>query len=195
MAESPKRRRTRAPTAAREPPPRSVVWRKRAWTFIRSGWGAIPILATLIGVGFTLRHEFDSQPASRAAALSNLTLDRNVDFGQYLDRIKSPRTPYTSAQLGRKGVYLEFDISVTGYHGKSLPLRWILLDQDTNNLIDQGEALRIRPRAEQDSGTWFSWVPVPPGGHSYVVRLSLYDDQVPPRPLARLDSDSFQLSA
>jgi hypothetical protein len=193
MPDGPEAQRSQTTAAAPEPPVRARGWPRRVLGFARSGWAAIPIVATLIGIGFTLRHELDSSPPSREAALSSLTLDRNVGFGQYLDRIQSPRTPYTSAQLGRKGVYLEFDISVTGYRGERLPLRWILLDESSNDLVDQAEALRIRPRAEHDKGTWFTWVPIPPGRRAYVVRLQLYDDQVPARPLARLDSDSFQL--
>ena len=120
-------------TGARAQSVPSPVGRRRVLRFARSGWAAIPILATLIGIGVTLRHELTTtSPPARRAALSNLTLDRNVSFGQYLDRIELPRRPYTDAQLGRKGVYLEFDISVTGYRGKRLPLRWLVLDMRTH---------------------------------------------------------------
>jgi hypothetical protein len=195
MAARPEQQGSEVMTAARaQSVPSPVGWR-RVLGVARSGWAAIPILATLIGIGVTARRELiNTSPTARRAALSNLTLDRNVSFGQYLDRIELPRRPYTTAQLGRKGIYLEFDISVTGYHGKRLPLRWILLDKATHDLVDQGEALRITPRAEHDDGTWFTWVEIPRAARKYVIRLQLYDDQVPARPLARLDSHAFRLS-
>jgi hypothetical protein len=189
-----KPRRSQAAVPARAQRGHSATWWRRVLGYLRSGWAAIPILATLIGLGFTVRHELNSAPPSRGAALSHLSLTRHVSFGQYLDLIQSPRTPYNSAQLAREGVYLEYDVSVTGYKGKLLPLRWILLDDSTNNLVRQAEALRIKPRAEHDAGSWASWVPIPRGGRRYVVRLQLYDDQTPATPLAHLDSSPFQLS-
>jgi hypothetical protein len=187
------KRRSHAKPIPRKRPTYSPGWGHRVFGLARSGWAAIPIAATLIGISFTVWHELHATPRTRKAALSRLTLDRNVSFGQYLDRIESPRTPYTAKLLARRGIYLEFDISITGFEGKRLPLRWILLDQRSNNLVNQAEALRIRPRAEDDAGTWFTWVPIPKSDHTYVVRLQLYDDQIPARPLARLDSKPFQL--
>ena len=193
MSNTKKRSRVRA--TPRTQPTRAPGWGRRVLGVARSGWAAIPIAATLIGISFTVWHEFHSTPQARKAALSSLTLDRNVNFGQYLDRIESPRAPYNAKLLARRGIYLEFDIAVTGFRGKRLPLRWILLDERSNNLVDQAEALRIHPRAEDDAGTWFTWVPIPKSGHVYVVRLQLYDDQTPARPLARLDSKPFRLDA
>ena len=72
----------------------------------------------------------EAPPAARSATLSNVTLDRSVAFGQYLDRIKLTRAPYTPATLSRRGAYVEFDYAIAGYKGKRLPLRWQLVDAE-----------------------------------------------------------------
>ena len=121
-------------------------------------------------------------PAARSATLSNVTLDRSVAFGQYLDRIKLTRTPYTPATLSRRGAYVEFDYAIAGYKGKRLPLRWQLVDARTADQLAQSEDLGIKAQATTDRGTWFVWVPLPHGhGRRFFVQIQLYkqDGRVP----------------
>jgi hypothetical protein len=115
-------------------------------------------------------------PATKAARLSNLTLDRDVTFGQYLDRKDLPRTPYPAAQLARRGAWVAFDFRITGYDGKRLPLRWQLTDAGTGDQLDQSRDVAITPDANTDQGSWDVWVPLPRGHRRFYVEVQLYDD-------------------
>jgi hypothetical protein len=116
-------------------------------------------------------------PATKAARLRGLTLDRDITFGQYLDRKGFPRAPYTRPQLARRGAYVDFDFRITGYKGKRLPLRWQLIDARTGDQLDQSRDIAIRPDATTDQGTWDVFVPLPRGHSRFYVEVQLYDDK------------------
>jgi hypothetical protein len=118
----------------------------------------------------------DAPPATKAARLSNLTLDRDTTFGQYLDRKELPRKPYPPAQLARHGAYVEFHFGIEGYRGKRLPLRWQLVDAGTGDQLDQSRDIAITPDATTDQGNWDVWVPLPRGHRRFYVQVQLYDD-------------------
>jgi hypothetical protein len=144
----------------------------------------IGLAATVLGVVFVLWPSLKPEPppAARSATLSNVTLDRSVAFGQYLDRIKLTRAPYTPATLSRRGAYVEFDYAIAGYKGKRLPLRWQLVDASTADQLAQSEDLGIKAQATTDRGTWFVWVPLPHGhARRFFVQIQLYkqDGRVP----------------
>ena len=144
----------------------------------------IGLAATILGIVFVLWPSLkpEGPPAARSATLSNVTLDRSVAFGQYLDRIKLTRAPYTPATLSRRGAYVEFDYAIAGYKGKRLPLRWQLVDARTADQLAQSEDLGIKAQATTDRGTWFVWVPLPHGhGRRFFVQIQLYkqDGRVP----------------
>jgi hypothetical protein len=116
-------------------------------------------------------------PATKAARLSKLTLDRDITFGQYLDRKQISRKPYRAAVLARRGAYVAFDFRVEGYKGKRLPLRWQLMDARTSDQLDQSRDIAIKPDATTDQGTWDVWVPLPRGDRRFYVEVQLYDDK------------------
>jgi hypothetical protein len=151
---------------------------RRPWK-ARPVWVALPI-AMLLGVGLLLWPSLKPQgaPSTKAAALKNLTLDRNISFGQYLDRKELSRASYGAAQLQRRGAFVSFDFTITGYKGKRLPLRWQLIDARTGDQLEQSRDVGITPDAQTDQGSWDVWVPVPSGtGRRFFVQLQLYDDR------------------
>jgi hypothetical protein len=153
----------------------------RVARLVSSGIG---LAATIIGVVFVLWPSLkpEGPPTARSATLSNVTLDRSVGFGQYLDRIKLSRAPYTPAVLSRRGAYVEFDFAIEGYKGRRLPLRWQLVDAQTAEQLAQSEDLGIKAQVTADRGTWFAWVPIPHGRkRRFFVQIQLYkhDGRVP----------------
>jgi hypothetical protein len=133
----------------------------------------------------------DGTPPTRAATLSKPTLDRDVSFGQYLDRKELSRGSYRPAELGRLGVLVSFDFRIQGYRGDRLPLRWQLLDTGTGDQVAQSRDVAIVPEADDDRGTWDVWVPVPPdAGRRFFVQVQLYNDQGDV-PIARLRTRTF----
>jgi len=129
-------------------------------------------------------------PATKAARLSNLTLDRDISFGQYLDRKELSRKPYEPAVLARRGAYVAFDFRVEGYRGKRLPLRWQLIDARTGDQLDQSRDIAITPAATTDQGSWDVWVPLPRGHKRFYVQVQLYDN-AGLVPIGRLRTERF----
>jgi hypothetical protein len=154
---------------------------------------ALGFVATLLGVVFLLWPSVKPKgpPPVRAAALSNPTLDRDISFGQYLDRKALSRAPYRPAELRRAGALVSFDFRIEGYDGKRLPLRWQLVDDGTGDQVAQSRDVAISPEASTDQGTWDVWVPIPAGrGRRFYVQLQLYDDRGAV-PIGRLRTPTF----
>jgi hypothetical protein len=151
------------------------------------------LVIAVIGIFFMLWPSLrpDDTPATKAARLSNPTLDRNISFGQYLDRKKLSRKPYQAPQLARRGAYLLFDFRVQGYKGKRLPLRWQLVDARTGDQVDQSSDISIRPDADTDQASWDFWVPFPRGHRRLYVQLQLYDEDGTV-PIGRLRTAEYQ---
>jgi hypothetical protein len=137
-------------------------------------------IATLLGVVFLLWPSLKPQgaPPTKAAALSNLTLDRDITFAQYLDRKALSREPYQAADLSRRGAFVSFGFTIEGYKDKRLPLRWQLVDEGTGDQITQSRDVAITPDADTDQGNWDVWVPVPRShARRFYVQLQLYNDR------------------
>jgi len=135
-------------------------------------------------------HQPQGVPATKAARLTHLSLDRDITFGQYLDRKELSRKPYTASVLGRRGAYVAFDFRVEGYRGKRLPLRWQLIDARTGDQLDQSRDVSITPDATTDQGSWDVWVPLPRGHRRLYVQVQLYDD-AGLVPIGRLRTERF----
>jgi hypothetical protein len=150
--------------------------RQRTWPAARLA--AAGALIAVLGVFLMLwpSLEPNDPPATQAARLSNPTLDRDISFGQYLDRKALPRAPYQSAQLARRGAFVAFDFRIEGYRGKRLPLRWQLVDARTSDQLGQSRDVAITPDAVTDQGSWDVWVPLPAGHRRVFVQVQLYDD-------------------
>ncbi|MDT5207845.1 MAG: hypothetical protein QOF67_260 [Mycobacterium sp.] len=134
--------------------------------------------ATLLGIVFVLWPWLkpEGPPETRGAILNEFTLEPKVTFGQYLDRIELSRAPYKPYQLVRRGVLVEFNVVITGYDGKRLPIRWQLIDEDSGEQLDESRDLLIVPGALTDQNSWPVWVPRPTGREPHLfVKVTLYD--------------------
>jgi hypothetical protein len=149
----------------------------KAWP-VRAGLVVAATLGIALLVWAALGSHGEQAPPTKAAKLSDLTLDRNISFGQYLKRKELSQAPYTAAQLGRRGAFVAFDFKIQGYQGKRLPLRWQLIDARTGDQLAQSRDVAITPEAQTDGGSWDVWVPIPRGaGRRFFVQVQLYDDR------------------
>jgi hypothetical protein len=152
-------------------------------------WKAWPVragivVAALVGAALLLWAAFgshgDQGPTTKAAKLSDPTVDRNISFGQYLDRKGFSKAPYPAARLARRGVFVTFDYRIQGYKGKRLPVQWQLMDARTGDQLAHSSDVAITPdaHAQTDQATWDFWVEVPRGANRrFYVQLQLYDNQ------------------
>ena len=125
-------------------------------------------------VGLVFLFEPDLQPrgesAKQAATLSKLSVKPNASYREYLARIDLPATPYTKAQLARRGALLRFRVTITGFEGEHLTLKWELFDAATGDQINESKATTITPTTETNEANWPFWVPLPNrAGRFYAV--------------------------
>jgi hypothetical protein len=149
---------------------------------------AIAVVGALVALWPSIKPQ--GAPPTKAARLSNLTLDRDITFAQYLDRKELSRKPYSAALLARRGAFVAFDFRVEGYRGKRLPLRWQLIDARTGDQLNQSRDVSITPDATTDQGSWDVWVPLPRGHRRFYVQVQLYDD-AGLVPIGRLRTERF----
>jgi hypothetical protein len=111
--------------------------------------------AVVVGLVFVLLPALkpEAPPATKAARLDDVTVDRNVTFGEYLDRTAQKRFPFQAPQLRRSGVLIGFAFKVQGYKGKRLPLWWRLINERTGAQAAQSRDLFIVPAAATDQNT------------------------------------------
>jgi hypothetical protein len=161
--------------AGRDEPPRR---RDALLGGARSVATIVAFVGTLLGVVFllwpSLKPEGPTQTES--VTLDRPTLDRNVTFGQYLDRIEESRAPYRPDTLARRGVLVEFDFVITGYRDKQLPIRWQLIDAQSGDQLDQSRDISLVPRVTNEHGTWHVWAATPKHrARRLFVQIQLYD--------------------
>ncbi len=161
-----------------------------------SFWGLTARIGALVGVltsivsFFVLVRPFwdGEETKKQSATLSALDLER-LTFRQYLDEVELSHTPYAKKQLGRPGVFAQFHVEITGFRGKSLPLRWQLLDE-RSDIVRQDSLVSLEPHVDEDSGDWSFWAELPRRPGSFRIRVRLYR---PERllPLTRIESKPF----
>jgi hypothetical protein len=169
-----------------KPPGRS--W--KGWP-LRAGLVIAVLLIAVVALRLALESGGPEPSRTKAATLSNPTLDRNISFGQYLDRKEISRVPYQAAELRRRGAFLAFDFKIEGYKGKRLPLQWQLIDARTGDQLRESKDVALHPDAETDQASWDFWVPVPRGAdRRFFVQLQLYNDRGSV-PIGRLRTATF----
>jgi hypothetical protein len=132
----------------------------------------------------------DDPPVTKAATLTNVTLDR-MTFGQYLDRIAQSHAGYRRPQLERAVAVVGLDFNIKGYRQQHLPLQWRIVDARTGDQLDQSRDLFLTPEAREDQARWSVWVPVPRGrDRRFFIEVELLDDRGVV-PLGQVRSDYF----
>jgi hypothetical protein len=151
----PRRRRPRRKPATTQEP-RS----RRAFAFTAT---AVGIVSSVVALVFTFRPDLQPgrSPSEQSATLGNLVADTDAPFGQYLARIDQPSGSYTARQLERRGALLDFRVTVTGFKGKHLRLKWELFADTTGRQINESKAIVITPTNYKDAANWQFWIPLP----------------------------------
>jgi hypothetical protein len=78
------------------------------------------------------------------------------------------------------GVTVNYDVSLTGFRGHTVTVRWSLHRLAGGTLpldwLRSEAAKRLRGEADKDSASDSFWVPLPRMGAPFFVRLELYDE-------------------
>ena len=128
-------------------------------------------------------------PATKAARLSNLTLDRDVTFGQYLDRKEYSRQPRAGAARPARGIR-RVQLPDPGLPRQAPAAALAAVDARTGDQLDQSRDVAITPAANTDQGSWDVWVPLPRGHKRFYVQVQLYNN-AGLVPIGRLRTERF----
>jgi len=180
-----------APTDQPEPPPKP---RFRMPSLAQAG-ALVGLIAGIVSLVFVFFPGCRPQasPDTGKIEVSDILVRQPVTFGRYLKRLKLPPGTLSEEQLGRRGILIEFHLQIEGFKGKELPLRWELNDNDTNEPVDEDQAVTIEPSTNNEGRTWFVWAPAPETTREYYVTVTIYQ---PPKgdvdvPLKTFDSPKF----
>jgi hypothetical protein len=135
------------------------------------------VVATLVALAFSLWPSLKPRdpPAVKGASLRNVRVDYPVRFRDHLRRAELPASGHTRDQLARVGALVQFDLAIQGFQGAKLPLRWVLIDAASGELVSQSKDVLFRPAAEDDRVSWQEWVGIPRRHRAYYITLHLYD--------------------
>jgi hypothetical protein len=208
-----KRRRRRTP---RRRPPRRVpaggsggagrggghgvrAWLGELSTTVKAIGGLAGAVATIAGLVFLFVPDLmpSATPDEGSATLSKPTVELPVSFGQYLDRVEIPREGYRVEQLQEPGVLVGAQVSIKGYRGRALPLRWYVLDESTHDIVDQQSKRHTLTADRQETPVaWPFWVALPRAPGPFTVVLQIYPPSAKPGrpgvvPLAEARTDPF----
>lgn len=173
--------------APAEPPPTPRrPHRMRAWlgelsTTVKAVGGVAGAIATIVGLVFLFFPGCRPSPTpdEGSATFSKPTLEQPVTFGQYLDRVEIPRDSFTDTELNRPGVLVGVQVTIKGYRGEALPLRWYLLDGP--EIVDQ-QSKRHALTADRNEApaAWSFWVPLERGTGPFKIVLQIYPPNAKP---------------
>jgi hypothetical protein len=99
-------------------------------------------------------------------------------MAEYIDRKRKrgetvPGVP--AAARSSRGTIVDFQVSTTGYAGKTLSVRWSLYRVDTSHQVGTIAVEKVHVTADNASEGDFIWVPTPPQRTRYYITLELYD--------------------
>ena len=141
--------------------------------------GAIAAVAGLVFLFFPgLRPTTHACPEATEGQIRDVSVTGG-SYADYLGQARIDSAGRTAAQLATRGFILNYDVTASGFRGKTLPLRWSLVSAKTGNTVADPSlknqlALTITP----DRCTYHVGHPIwvrPHGAQRYYVELFLYD--------------------
>ena len=156
-------------------------------------------IAAILGVVFLLVPNLrpERTPDEGSATFGVPTIERPVTLGQYLRRVELPPGDLTQQQLQRVGVIAAVQLTIKGYKGKQLPLRWYVLDLSTHDIVDeQSKKYTFQPDRNVTPFTWPFWVALPRTPGPFKVVFEIYPPNAKPGrpgvvPFAKTETETF----
>jgi hypothetical protein len=179
--------RARARASASDPRPKRSVG-----ALVAQIGAAASAVGAVLGLVFLLAPSLkpDPPPTLKRASIGVLDVEQRVTYQQYLERTGLAGGDYDDSFLARPGVFVEFDLSIEGYQGVDLPLRWSLHDATGGGQVSESKSTTLRADAPSDRATWHVWAPLPTRRGSFFLRIQLFDaDGVVP--LDRAQTEAF----
>jgi hypothetical protein len=157
----------------------------------------VGVMSGVVGLVFLLRPELQPEPPARerSATLALLDVQPRLTRRQYMQRVDLAPADFdfTSEQLGERGAFVEYRYTLVGYKGKELPVKHELIDATSGDQVAEAEMFHIEPLANEDTGEWHAFVPLPRRNGRFFVLLRLFEPEGVV-PLYRLKTSTFRVS-
>jgi len=167
--------------------------RKRSPMMIVAAIGTIlTVVSAAIGLLFLLVPAIKPEPPSptRSAKLSAGDFAPNLSMRQMLDRTHQSTAGLTRHELAARVVFLRYHFETVGYKGQSLPVESALI-RGNGDQVEEETPFSVEPEANQDSGTWFTWAPLPRDRARYRLVVRIYEPKLVV-PIYELQSHAFR---
>jgi hypothetical protein len=147
----------------RRRPTRAALKRPSPTALLAIAGTIVGLVSGIAGLVFLFQPDLKptAEASKQAATLSQLRVKPSVSLRTYLAVADLPETPYTKAQLARRGALLRFRAQITGFEGERLLLKWELFDAKSGDQVDESTDTMITPTTETNEATWPFWVPLP----------------------------------
>jgi hypothetical protein len=135
-----------------------------------SGWvkffgGLLGLATAVLTTVFLLWPNLKPEPTpseGSATFATKPTVSAPMTFGQYLDRIDLSREGHSAEQLAKVGAFAAFKVTIKGFEGERLPLRWLLVNAGTNDVVgEDSKRTAITPDRQTTPVAWHVWAELP----------------------------------
>ncbi len=165
--------------AAPEPESEVAAVGRSLKTILGAAAAVIGVVASATALIFTFAPDLQPSPAAptQSARLSELTVDEDATFAQYLARLDQPEDGYTEAFLQRRGTLLDFHIRIEGFKDRTLLLKWELFDRRSGEQVDESTAIQVEATNQTNEATWQFWIPTPKAGGPFFAIVELLEQK------------------
>jgi hypothetical protein len=141
---------------------------------------AVPLLAAVVGLIFTLRPSLRPCLGDTEASFTGAPVFPRVHFHDHLIRTGVARE-IVRKEPNLTGAEIRFSYRVSGFRGAQLPVTWSLVRIEQDGTLggvvrgqDRALAMTVTPDACSESGGHDLFVQIPTRGQRYRVVLELY---------------------
>jgi hypothetical protein len=135
----------------------------------------VAVVSGIIGLLFLLLPDLkpEGSPSNQQAHLSELMLEPNISFAQYLERTGQKSAGFSKRDLAVRGAFIEARITIVGYKGVVFPLKLELIDKASGKIVSTDDSDAFVPGSNEQSDTPGFFVELPRKKGMFWVRLQL----------------------
>ena len=138
-------------------------------------------VSSVLGVVFLLAPELKPEPRARVAGeLQILQVDRDIAWGEYLDRTEQNAGPCDPPDArNRLGQVIYVRLETTGFRRRRTQLRWSVFRGGRSRVANPYYRNKVAfdNEATVDRAVYAAWVPLPPDRNEYRIRFELLSDR------------------
>jgi hypothetical protein len=132
----------------------------------------ITVLLTFVGLGPK------DPPPSTGGEIKVTDTVPNETLREHLEEVGLPTDDYTEEQLDQEGMVFNVSVTIRGYQGQKVPLRWTMRDAIADDELTEPEfddelADTFTPNSQDATMTSRVWTPIPGYAGTFQIELRL----------------------